>query len=114
MRAMGCGVTGRTAPRNRPQAGSYLPNRGPSWTPTADGAITRGTTEPRPEQCWRTPAPTPRRADIPNPITSMTLLSLASLALPVAAAGWSLLYLLAGGGLFGAIVIFIIAKIFRR
>lgn len=33
---------------------------------------------------------------------------------PVAAAGYSLLYLLFGGGIFGAIVIFIIAKIFRK
>lgn len=33
---------------------------------------------------------------------------------PLAAVGYSLLYLLFGGGLFGAIVIFIIAKIFRR
>jgi hypothetical protein len=35
-------------------------------------------------------------------------------ALPVAAAGWSLLYLLFGGGLLGAIVIFIVLKVFRR
>jgi hypothetical protein len=34
--------------------------------------------------------------------------------LPVAAIGWSLLYLLFGGGILGAIVIFIIAKMFRR
>jgi len=34
--------------------------------------------------------------------------------LPVAAIGWSLLYLLLGGGVFGAIVIFLVAKIFRR
>lgn len=34
--------------------------------------------------------------------------------LPVAAIGWSLLYLLFGGGLLGAIVIFIVAKIFRK
>jgi hypothetical protein len=33
---------------------------------------------------------------------------------PLAAVGYSLLYLLFGGGLFGAIVIFIIAKIFRK
>lgn len=33
---------------------------------------------------------------------------------PVAAAGYSFLYLLFGGGLFGAVVIFIIAKIFRK
>jgi hypothetical protein len=37
-----------------------------------------------------------------------------TIALPLAAAGWSLLYLLFGGGLVGAIVIFIIAKAFRR
>lgn len=41
-------------------------------------------------------------------------MSLLTLSLPLAAAGWSLLYLLLGGGLVGAIVIFIIAKIFRR
>jgi hypothetical protein len=34
--------------------------------------------------------------------------------LPVAAIGWSLLYMLFGGGLLGAIIIFIIAKMFRR
>jgi len=33
---------------------------------------------------------------------------------PVAAVGYSLLYLLFGGGLFGAIVIFVIAKMFRK
>ena len=33
---------------------------------------------------------------------------------PVAAIGYSLLYLLFGGGLFGAVIIFIIAKIFRK
>jgi hypothetical protein len=37
-----------------------------------------------------------------------------ALVTPVAAAGYSLLYLLFGGGIFGAIVIFIIAKIFRK
>jgi hypothetical protein len=31
-----------------------------------------------------------------------------------AAAGYSLVYLLAGGGLFGAFVIFVIAKMFGR
>jgi len=36
------------------------------------------------------------------------------IALPAAAIGWSLLYLLFGGGILGAIVIFIIAKMFRR
>jgi hypothetical protein len=33
---------------------------------------------------------------------------------PIAAIGYSLLYLLFGGGLFGALVIFVIAKILRR
>jgi hypothetical protein len=33
---------------------------------------------------------------------------------PVAAIGYSLLYLLFGGGLFGAIVIFVIAKMLRK
>jgi len=37
-----------------------------------------------------------------------------ALVTPVAAAGYSLLYLLFGGGIFGAIVIFIVAKIFRK
>ena len=37
-----------------------------------------------------------------------------ALALPVAAAGYSLVYLLAGGGLGGAIVIFIVAKMLGR
>jgi hypothetical protein len=32
----------------------------------------------------------------------------------LAAAGYSLIYLLGGGGLFGAIVIFFIAKMFRK
>jgi hypothetical protein len=31
-----------------------------------------------------------------------------------AAAGYSLIYLLGGGGLFGAIVIFFVAKMFRK
>ncbi len=34
--------------------------------------------------------------------------------LPLAAAGYSLVYLLAGGGFFGAIVIFIIMKMIGR
>jgi len=33
-----------------------------------------------------------------------------ALILPVAAAGWSLLYLICGGGLVGAVVIFVVAK----
>jgi len=39
---------------------------------------------------------------------------LAQTVLPLAAAGYSLVYLLAGGGLFGAIVIFFIAKMLGR
>jgi hypothetical protein len=31
-----------------------------------------------------------------------------------AAAGYSLIYLLGGGGLFGALVIFVVAKMFRK
>jgi hypothetical protein len=34
--------------------------------------------------------------------------------LPIAAAGWSLLYLLLGGGFLGALVIFVVLKMFRR
>lgn len=33
---------------------------------------------------------------------------------PVAAAGYSILYMIFGGGLFGALIIFILAKIFRK
>lgn len=47
-----------------------------------------------------------------QPLPSMTTLPM--LLPPVAAIGWSLLYMLFGGGLVGAIVIFIIAKIFRK
>ena len=42
------------------------------------------------------------------------MLSLLTIAVPVAAAGWSLLYLLFGGGLVGAIVIFIVAKMLGK
>ena len=45
---------------------------------------------------------------IPTPMTHILPL------LPVAAAGWSLLYLVCGGGLAGAVVIFIVAKIFGK
>jgi hypothetical protein len=34
--------------------------------------------------------------------------------LPIAAIGYSIIYMIFGGGLFGAVVIFIIAKIFRK
>ncbi len=33
---------------------------------------------------------------------------------PIAAVGYSLIYLLFGGGLFGAVVIFIVAKMFGK
>jgi hypothetical protein len=40
---------------------------------------------------------------------------IALVALPMfAAAGYSLIYLLGGGGLFGAIVIFFVAKMFGK
>jgi hypothetical protein len=39
---------------------------------------------------------------------------LALLLLPIAAIGYSLIYLLFGGGLFGAVVIFFVAKMFRK
>jgi hypothetical protein len=39
---------------------------------------------------------------------------LATVAMPLAAAGYSLLYLLFGGGLFGAVVIFVIAKMLGK
>ncbi len=34
--------------------------------------------------------------------------------LPIAAIGYSIIYMIFGGGLFGAMVIFIIAKILRK
>lgn len=43
----------------------------------------------------------------------MSMLSLLPL-LPVAAVGYSILYMILGGGFIGAIVIFIIAKLFRK
>ena len=39
---------------------------------------------------------------------------LALLLLPIAAIGYSLIYLLFGGGLFGAVVIFLIAKMLGK
>lgn len=39
---------------------------------------------------------------------------LAQTVLPLAAVGYSLVYLLAGGGVFGAVVIFLIAKMLGR
>lgn len=40
--------------------------------------------------------------------------TLALTVIPLAAIGYSLVYLLAGGGLLGAIVIFLIAKVFGK
>ncbi len=37
-----------------------------------------------------------------------------ALVLPVAAAGWSFLYLLCGGGVVGAVVIFVVAKLLGK
>lgn len=42
------------------------------------------------------------------------MIDLAQFFLPVAAIGYSILYLVFGGGLIGAVVIFFIAKLFRR
>lgn len=42
------------------------------------------------------------------------MLMLAASVLPLAAAGWSLLYLLCGGGLGGAILIFIVLKMLGK
>ncbi|RFC44653.1 MAG: hypothetical protein DUW69_001976 [Verrucomicrobia bacterium] len=42
------------------------------------------------------------------------MITFLSLLPPVAAIGYSLIYLLLGGGLFGAVTIFIVAKIFRK
>jgi hypothetical protein len=42
------------------------------------------------------------------------MIDLALALLPIAAIGYSLIYLLFGGGLVGAVVIFSIAKMFRN
>ena len=42
------------------------------------------------------------------------MIALIPVVLPVAAAGYSMLYLLFGGGLGGAVLIFIIAKMFGK
>lgn len=42
------------------------------------------------------------------------MITLLTLLPPVAAIGYSIIYLLLGGGVFGAVVIFIVAKIFRK
>jgi hypothetical protein len=45
---------------------------------------------------------------------SIVMELIATQVLPIAAAGYSLVYLLGGGGIFGAIVIFIIAKMLGK
>ena len=42
------------------------------------------------------------------------MLTLAATAIPAAAAGWALLYLLFGGGIGGAILIFIVLKMLGK
>jgi hypothetical protein len=42
------------------------------------------------------------------------MITLLTLLPPVAAIGYSIIYLLLGGGAFGAVVIFIVAKIFGK
>ena len=42
------------------------------------------------------------------------MLEIATMTLPAAAAGWAFLYYLCGGGLGGAIVLFIILKMFGK
>jgi len=41
-------------------------------------------------------------------------MTLIPVLLPVAAIGWSILYMIFGGGLLGAIVIFIVAKVLGK
>jgi hypothetical protein len=42
------------------------------------------------------------------------MITLVALIPPVAAVGFSIIYLLLGGGVFGAVIIFIVAKIFGK
>jgi hypothetical protein len=39
---------------------------------------------------------------------------IAASLLPFAAIGWSLIYMLLGGGLFGAVIVFVVAKMLRK
>ena len=52
-------------------------------------------------------------ASLLHPITILLMIALTLTPL-IAAAGYSLVYLLAGGGLGGALLIFIVAKMFRK
>ena len=45
---------------------------------------------------------------------SPAMITLLALLPPIAAVGYSIIYLLLGGGVFGAVVIFIVAKIFGK
>jgi hypothetical protein len=49
-----------------------------------------------------------------NPQSLPTMIPFLTVLLPIAAAGYSLIYLILGGGFFGAVVIFIIAKMFGK
>ncbi|MDP3275230.1 MAG: hypothetical protein Q8Q09_08555 [Deltaproteobacteria bacterium] len=42
------------------------------------------------------------------------MLTIIATTLPTLAAGWSLLYLLFGGGIGGAVLIFVVLKMFKR
>ena len=57
--------------------------------------------------------PRPSESHSPESIPSTMNLFLLLLP-PVAAIGYSLIYLLLGGGLFGAAVIFVVAKMFGK
>jgi hypothetical protein len=61
----------------------------------------------------RTPLPW-SRPDNPLATPMNAFLHLLSQPQPLAAIGYSLIYMILGGGIFGAIVIFIVAKIFRK
>ena len=56
------------------------------------------------------------RASVEDALTEETLMMLEALAAgsPVLAAGWSLLYLLMGGGFGGAVLLFVVLKAFGR
>jgi len=56
----------------------------------------------------------PRLHHTPNLQPRLNVNALLPALPPVAAIGYSIIYLLLGGGFFGAVVIFIIAKMFRK
>jgi hypothetical protein len=57
---------------------------------------------------------TPCGGRIPEPRLTMNSISLLLDSPPLAAIGYSILYMIFGGGLFGATIIFVVAKIFRK